>query len=77
MLFVKYFDCVADAEYPDGNVNSEYFSNEAMLEVESLGPLVSLQQDESASHTETWKLFASVARCTSEADVDRWVKPLV
>jgi hypothetical protein len=48
-----------------------------MLEVESLGPLVSLQQDESASHTETWKLFASVARCTSEADVDRWVKPLV
>ena len=77
MLFVKYFDCVADAEYPDGNVNSEYFSNEAMLEVESLGPLVSLQQDESASHTETWKLFAPVARCESEADVDRWIKPLV
>jgi len=77
MLFVKYFDCVADAEYPDGNVNSEYFSNEAMLEVESLGPLVSLQQDESASHTETWKLFAPVARCESEADVDRLIKPLV
>ena len=77
MLFVKYFDCVADAEYPDGNVNCECFSNEEMLEVESLGPLVSLRQDESASRTETWKLFAPVARCESEADADRWIKPLV
>jgi hypothetical protein len=77
VLFVKYFDYVDDAEYPDGNVNFECFSNEAMLEVESLGPMVSLQKDESASRTEVWKIFAPVARCESEEDVERWVKPLV
>jgi hypothetical protein len=77
MLFVKYFDCVADAAYPDGNVNCECFSNEEMLEVESLGPLVSLQQNESVNRTEVWKLFSPVARCASEEDADRWVKPLI
>jgi hypothetical protein len=77
LLFVKYFDCVEDAEYPDGNVNFECFTNEDMLEVESLGPLVSLQQGESVSRTEVWKLFANVPRCATEADVAKWVKPLI
>ena len=41
-LFVKKFAWVDGARYPDGGVNFETFSNEAMLEVESLGPLVEL-----------------------------------
>lgn len=77
LLFVKSFDAVADAVYPDGDVNFECFTDEAMLEIESLGPLVSLQRNESTSRTEKWRLFADVPRCTDEADVEHWVKPLI
>jgi hypothetical protein len=76
-LFVKYFDHLADAEYPDAGCNFETFSNEEILELESLGPLTLLKRGQSVVHTETWKLFRDVPRCASEADADRWVRPLV
>ncbi len=77
LLFAKYFPHLPDAEYPDGGVSFETFANEEFLELESLGPLVSLQPGESASHTERWRLFRGVPRCAGEADVARLVKPLV
>ena len=77
LLFVKYFDAIANTEYPDNQVNFECYTNGEMLEVESLGPLVLLQPGESVSRTEIWKLFADVPRCETEADVMRWVKPLI
>ena len=76
-LFVKYFDRADDAVYPDGGCNLETFSNEDILELESLGPLVTLKKGGCIEHTETWKLFRDVPRCTTEADVDRLVRPLV
>ena len=77
LLFVKYFDCVADAEYPDGNVNFECYTDAAILEIESLGPLATLQEGESISRTEVWKLFADVPRCRDEAEITRRIKPLI
>lgn len=76
-LFVKYFERLDDAAYVDGGCNYETFSNQDMLEMESLGPLVTLKKGGSTEHTETWKLFRDVPRCQSEADVDRLVRPLV
>jgi hypothetical protein len=76
-LFVKTFDHLEDAVYPDGGCNFETFSNERMLELESLGPLTTLRKGGSITHTETWKLERNVPRCQSEADVDRLVRPLV
>ncbi|MDD5707579.1 MAG: hypothetical protein PHR35_16785 [Kiritimatiellae bacterium] len=77
LLFVKYFDFQEGADYPDGGVNFETFSNEQMLEIESLGPLVSLKPGESATHVEAWKLSRDVPRCNNTADVARYVRPLV
>jgi len=76
-LFVKYFDRVDDAVYPDGGCNLETFANEEILELESLGPLVTLKKGGAIEHTETWKLFRDVPRCVTETDVDRLVCPLV
>jgi len=42
-LLVKCFQWIEGATYPDGGVNFETFSNEQMLEVETLGPLVTLK----------------------------------
>ena len=76
-LFVKTFEFEEGANYPDDGCNFETFTNEEILEVESLGPLVTLQPGESTTHTERWTLHRDVARCESEADVMRDVMPLV
>jgi len=76
-LFTKYFTFEEGATYPDAGMNFETFSNEEMLEVESLGALVTLEPGEAASHTERWKLSRGVAHVETEDDADRFVKPLV
>jgi hypothetical protein len=76
-LFTKYFSFEEGATYPDAGMNFETFSNEDMLEVESLGPLVTLAPDASAIHTERWTLNRGVDHVETEDDADRLVKPLV
>jgi hypothetical protein len=55
-LFLKTFPLVKGAAYPDGGCNFETFTNADMLEIESLGPLATLQHGKSTSHPETWQL---------------------
>lgn len=76
-LFVKRFDRVEGADYPDAGMNFETFSNEDFLEVETLGPLTVLQPGESATHTEKWQLFSGVPRCKTEDEVDANIRPLL
>jgi hypothetical protein len=76
-LFVKRFDWVDGATYPDGGVNFETFSNEDILELESLGPLVRLPPGRTVCHQETWQLFDKVPAIRTEADVDRKILPLL
>jgi hypothetical protein len=59
-LFIKTIEFIEGATYPDFGCNFETFTNEEMLEVEALGPLVELAPGESASHTERWELFSEV-----------------
>ena len=40
--------------YPDDGCNFETYSNHEMLEIETLGPLVTLNPGESSSHQERW-----------------------
>jgi hypothetical protein len=75
-LFLKRFRHRPGARYPDMGCNTETFTNADMLEVETLGPLVTLAPGESATHVEDWFLFeASVG--TTEADLDERLLPLV
>ena len=72
-LFVKRFQWIDGATYPDGGVNFETFANEEFLELESLGPLVTLKPGRAAAHEERWELYRNVPRCKTEADVDKYV----
>ncbi|HOS42363.1 MAG TPA: hypothetical protein PK794_01600 [Armatimonadota bacterium] len=76
-LFVKYFDLLPFEEYPDYGCNFETFSNEEMLEVESLGPLDILEAGASVEHVETWRLFRDVPAISDEESIDRIIRPLV
>ncbi|HAS83888.1 MAG TPA: hypothetical protein DCS43_14735 [Verrucomicrobia bacterium] len=76
-LFVKHFDFDETAVYPDGGVNFETFSNEEILELETLGGLIDLAPETTVSLTETWDLHRSTPTVTTEAEADRWVKSRV
>lgn len=74
-LFVKRFDYRDGAVYPDRGTRYQTFSNEDMLEMETVGELVTLKPGDSASLAESWELFGGVPDVRTEADVDRWVRP--
>lgn len=78
-LFVKTFDYEAGAVYPDFGCNFETFTNEEMLEIESLSPLRRLQPGESVGHTERWFLAGEVTQPPSlqEEDLAQWIKPVL
>ncbi len=76
-LFVKRFDYREGAVYPDGGTRYQTFSNEDMLEMETCGELVTLAPGEAAELSERWELHAGVPEVTTEADVDRVIRPRV
>ncbi|MHB0936830.1 MAG: hypothetical protein ACYDCO_18005 [Armatimonadota bacterium] len=76
-LFVKYFDYDPTAIYPDFDCNFETFTNQDMLEVESLGPLTLLEPGDTVEHDETWRLFTEVPPISDEASIAQTIRPLV
>jgi hypothetical protein len=76
-LFIKKFGYDPDVVYPDFNCNFETYTDQVMLEVESLGPNVELEPGKQAEHTEEWSLFANVKEINSEADIEQYVLPLL
>ncbi len=76
-LFVTQFSYDAAANYADMGCNFETFTNEAMLEVETLGPLTRVEPGAFVEHTETWRLFPNVPLPQNDADVDAHILPLL
>jgi hypothetical protein len=76
-LFVKRFDYQQGKDYPDGGCNFETFTNEDMLEMESLGPTVQLKKGEMTEHVETWELHPLTAAIRDEADALTHIGPFV
>jgi hypothetical protein len=77
LLFVKRFERQANAHYPDFGCNFETFTNEDMLEVESLGPITKLEPGASVEHRETWELHKDVPAVTDEASIEKAVLPRI
>ncbi len=75
-LFIKRFTPVEGARYPDFNSSLEVFSNNRMLELETLAPLVTLQPGAIVAHEERWELHRNIELAFSEADVRAKVEPL-
>lgn len=69
-LFVKRFGYEEGARYPDGGCNFETYTDANILELESLGPLVTLGPGVETSHTERWSLFTDLPAPESESIVE-------
>lgn len=59
-LFIKTVHFIDGATYPDFGCNYESFTNDDMIEIETLGPLVRLAPGASISHVEHWSLFGNL-----------------
>jgi hypothetical protein len=70
-LFVKRFAYQEGKTYPDNGSNFETFTNEDMLEIESLGPLTRLAPGRPVEHTERWELVGGVEDFQREAEIDK------
>ncbi|HHY79459.1 MAG TPA: hypothetical protein GX516_03735, partial [Thermoanaerobacter sp.] len=49
-----------DATYPDFGVSFETYTNDWMLEIETLSPFTKLQPGETVEHIEEWELYNNV-----------------
>lgn len=76
-LFLKRFPYKAGSTYPDGGCNYETFTNQDMLEMESLGPLVTLKPGESVTHEERWSLHTVALPSQDEKAVLDTIAPLL
>ncbi|UZQ84363.1 hypothetical protein [Thermoanaerobacter sp. RKWS2] len=59
-LFVKRYYPQQDATYPDFGVSFETYTNDWMLEIETLSPFTKLQPGETVEHVEEWELYNNV-----------------
>lgn len=69
-MFIKYFKPVEGAVYPDGGMTFETYTNNKILEIESLGALVKLNYGESTSHQETWKLVKNITPPALNSEIE-------
>jgi len=67
-IFFKTIEYIEEENYPDGGCNFETFTNQEMLEMESLGPLLSLAPGEASQHTEKWYLVQGFEKIMLEGE---------
>lgn len=67
-LFVKHYQPDSQADYPDLGCNIECYVNDAFIEVETLGSLVTLEPGRSTVYEEVWRLIPMTARPASEPE---------
>jgi hypothetical protein len=75
--FVKYAAVIPGAKYSDLGSAFEVFTNGAMIELETLGPLAILAPGKSTTHVEHWGLFDGVSRPDSDAAFAKSLEPAV
>ncbi|MBA3442738.1 MAG: hypothetical protein H0T92_23045 [Pyrinomonadaceae bacterium] len=76
-LFVKRFNHIEGARYPDLGSSVELFTNNRILELETLGPLVTLKPGAEVSYEERWELHNGVELEFSEGSVKANLPSLV
>jgi hypothetical protein len=76
-MFVKRFIRQDWATYPDTGTSYQTFSNEDMLEMETVGILCTLIPGQSATLTESWELYTNIPHILTEADADQHVRKTI
>lgn len=72
-MFIKTFQYINDAQYPDRGINYESFVNDFMLEMETLSPLKKLEPGDHIIHKETWRIIQGVTLPACETDTEKIV----
>lgn len=68
-MFVKKYNHNPNGNYPDNGVSYETYTNNLILEMESLGELVPITPGSTASHSEEWMLINNVERPDAKDEV--------
>jgi hypothetical protein len=76
-LFLKTFEYADGALYPDNGCSLEMYTNDRILELETLGPLQRLAHGDVAEHVEHWFIFRDVQAGEDEESIERAVMPLI
>jgi hypothetical protein len=76
-LFLKQVDWDETAAYPDFGVNTETYTSENFIELETMGPLRRVAPGGATTHEERWSLFTGVDAGATEASLDAALQPLV
>lgn len=76
-LLVKFIAPMERRHYPDMGVNTELFTNDAILELENLSPVENIAPGESAELVERWLLVKGTKEILTEADVVKEVLPFI
>jgi hypothetical protein len=74
VLFVKRFEALADAQYPDHECNSEIYCNDQYIELESLGPLEPVRPGQTIHHSELWEIYENLDVPFVPAHIKRLVR---
>ena len=76
-LFIKRSGAAPGKPYPDYGCSFQIFTNQDMLELETLGPLTRVAPGEWVEHVEHWSLHRDVAAVWTDEDLDRTILPLL
>jgi len=75
--FIKRFTYQPTATYPDIGCTVETFTNDFMLELETLGALTYIEPGASVEHVEDWYLHTGVEIPVNDVTVERDIVPLL
>lgn len=76
-VFVKQFEYDPEGSYPDRNSNVELYTDANILELETLGSLVTLAKDEQVILKETWQLRKGIEPITTEEDAKAVISKII
>lgn len=71
---IKSFEHLVDAEYPDNGCSIEVYTNDKMLEIETLSPLYLLSPGEEILHTEYFRAVEKVFPVNTGKDAEEFAK---
>ena len=75
-LFLKQYEHTDGIGYPDYASSYETYTNNLIVEMETLSPFVLLGPEETYEHTEIWSLYDGVKAPASEKEIDEKIAPL-
>jgi hypothetical protein len=76
-VFIKKFGYNPALTYPDLNCNFETYTDASILEIETLGPMLLIEPGKKAEHNEEWSLHKGIKPINNDADVDKYILPLL